>query len=252
MEPLATHSMLSMKKFFGRREDEGSALPPLAHAANTPASVFEEPAARFAEIYGSSMVGQQRWFIVATLCVLLAISTVAALALLLPLKEVRPYVVEVNPSTGVVNRPVEVLKVDPNLAVIKSELARWTEAMYTLDPLRTREAQRWATERVADKAVAQAAEFRARERVYERITREPDLVREARVTAVDASQKGTAFVFVTTTERMGTASPTDEQIKRYRLTMNYKLLPPTDEAKLIANPLGLYVTFFSDVEERSK
>jgi len=245
--------MLSMKKFFGRQDDdEGGALPPLAKAANTPASVFEEAAAGFAEIYGSSMVREQRWFIVTTLCVLLAISTVAAIALLLPLKQVRPYVVEVNPGTGMVNRPVEVLNVDPSLAVIKSELARWTEAMYTLDPLRTREAQRWATERVADKAVGQAAEFRARERVYERITREPDLVREAKVAAVDASQKGTAFVFVTTTERVGAGTPTGEQIKRYRLTINYKLLPPTDEAKLIANPLGLYVTFFSDVEERSK
>lgn len=241
-----------MKKLFGRQDEEGGALAPLAHAANTPASVFAEAAEGFAEIYGSAMVREQRWFIVATLCVLLAIATVAALSLLLPLKEVRPYVVEVNSSTGVVNRPVEVLKIDPNLAVIKSELARWTEAMYTLDPLRTREAQRWATERVADKAVGQAAEFRARERVYERITREPDLVREAKVSAVDASQKGTAFVFVTTTERLGAGTPSDEQIKRYRLTINYKLLPPTDEVKLIANPLGLYVTFFSDVEERSK
>ena len=77
-------------------------------------------------------------------------------------------------------------------------------------------------------------------------------MREAKVSAVDASQKGTAFVFVTTTERVGAGTPTGEQIKRYRLTINYKLLPPTDEAKLIANPLGLYVTFFSDVEERSK
>lgn len=244
--------MLSMKKFFGMKDDEGAGHLPLERAANTPASVFEEAALGFAEIYGSSMVREQRWFIVTTLAVLLAIATVGAIAMLLPLKEVRPYVVEVNPESGVVNRPVEVLKVDPNLAVIKSELARWTEAMYTLDPLRTRQAQRWATERVADKAVGQAAEFRARERVYERITREPDLVREAKVTAVDASQKGTAFVFVTTTERSGAGTPTGEQIKRYRLTMNYKLLPPTDEAKLIANPLGLYVTFFSDVEERSK
>ena len=245
--------MLSMKKFFGRQDDDGGgALPALAEAANTPASVFEEAAAGFAEIYGSSMVREQRWFIVTTLCVLLAISTVAAIALLLPLKQVRSFMVEVKRVTGVVNRPVEVLQVDQRLAVIKSALARWTESMYTLDPLRTREAQRWATERVADKAVSQAAEFRARERVYERITREPDLVREAKVSAVDASQKGTAFVFVTTTERVGAGTPTGEQIKRYRLTINYKLLPPTDEAKLIANPLGLYVTFFSDVEERSK
>jgi len=245
---------MGSRDYFTRHDEaeRKNAAPDLRHAANTPLAVYEEAAGRFAEIYGSSSVQAQRWFVMGMVSLLLAIVAVSTLAFVFPLKEVRPWVVEVNPATGVVNKPVEVLKVDPNLAVVKSELARWVEAMYTIDPQRTRELQRWATERTADKALGQASEFRSRERVYERLSREPDLVREAKVTAVDASQRGTAFVFVTTTERVGAAPPSDEQTKKFRVTLNYRLMPPKEEAKLIANPLGLYVTFFSDVLEAAK
>lgn len=234
------------------QQERRASAPALAQLPNTPSAVYEEGARQFAEIYGSSKVQAQRWFLVSLGCIVLALTALLSVALLLPLKDIRSFVVEVNPTSGVVNKPVEVQKIDPNTAVIKSELARWVEAMYTIDPLRSDELQRWAGERSADKAVAQAREYRGRERLYERVAREPDTVREARVTAVDVSQKGTAFVFVTTTERVGTAPPTPEQIRKFRVNLNYKLLAPTDEAKLYANPLGLYVTFFSDVEERTR
>lgn len=229
-----------------------ASAPSLVGLANTPPAVFEQAANEFAEIYGSAKVQAGRFFVIAVGCVVIALAAVATVAFLMPLKEIRPWLVQVEDQRGVVSKPVELLKVEPSIAVIKSELARWVEAMYVIDPLRTEEQQRWAYERSADKALAQTQEFRGRERVYERIRREPETIREARVTAVDASQKGTAFVFVTTTERAGTAAPTPEQVRKYRVTLNYKMLPPTDEAKLLANPLGLYVTFFSDVEERAK
>lgn len=229
-----------------------AAAAALRSAPNTPSSVYEHAADKFAEIYGSSRVEAARWFLVSLLCVILAIAAVMAVALLTPLKESRPWIVEVSPTTGVVNRPVEVLRVEPNMAVIKAELGRWTEAVYTIDPLRSSDALKWANARTADKAVPQFTEFRMRERIYERITREPDLVREVKVTAVDVSQKGTAFVFLTTTERVGAAAPTGDQTKRFRVTLNYKLVPPTQEHDILSNPLGLYVTFFSDIEERAK
>lgn len=224
----------------------------LASAPNTPASVYEQAEARFAEIYGSAMVSANRSFLVAFGCILLALASVASVATIFPLKEVRPWVVEVNPTTGVVNKPVQIDRVDPNTAVIKSELARWAEAVYMVDPLRSSEALRWANARTADKAVAQFAEFRSREKIYERMRTEPDMVREAKVAAVDVSRKGTAFIYVTTTERMGAGAPVPERMKRTRVTLNYRLVPPSQEADLLANPLGLYVTFFSDTEERAQ
>lgn len=224
----------------------------LQSAPNTPASLYEQAESRFAEIYGSAMVSANRSFLVAFGCILLALASVASLATIFPLKEVRPWVVEVNPTTGVVNKPVQIDRVDPNTAVIKSELARWAEAVYMLDPLRSSEALRWANARTADKAVVQFAEFRSREKIYERMRSEPDMVREAKVAAVDVSRKGTAFIYVTTTERVGAGAPLPEKMKRTRVTLNYRLVPPSQEADLLANPLGLYVTFFSDTEERAQ
>lgn len=229
--------------------------PPEARRAdatliNTPPALMDRPQQHFAEIYGSAKVEAGRWFLVAIAAIVLAIAAVLTLNVILPLKEVRPWVVEVTPS-GVVNRPVEVQRVDPNVSVVKAELARWVEAVYTIDPLRTSELLRWANGRAADKAVAQFAEFRSRERIFERIQREPDMVREVRVTAVDASQNGTAFIFVTTTERTGAQAPAPEKTKRYRITLNYKFSQATQEKELLENPLGIYVTFFSDAEERA-
>jgi type IV secretory pathway component VirB8 len=226
-------------------------LDVLTKQSNTPAAVYEKGAAKFAEIYGSSKVEAARWFLMAILASLLAITAVATLAVVTPLKEVRPWVVEINPTTGIVNRPVQVERIDPNMAVVKAELARWVEAVYTIDPLRSSQLLRWANSRAADKAVGQFTEFRARERIFERIRGEADMVREVKVTAVDASVRGTAFIFITTTERVGSAPPAADKIRRYRVTLNYRLTPATQEADLLANPLGILVTFFSDAEERA-
>lgn len=223
----------------------------LDQQGNTPPALFGVAEAKFAEIYGSSKVEAARWFIGAMLALLLAITAVASIAFILPLKEVRPWVVEINPATGIVNRPVQVEHIDPNIAVVKAELARWVEAVYTIDPLRSSDLLRWANSRSADKAIGQFTEFRGRERIFERIRNEPEMVREVKVTAVDASQRGTAFIFVTTMERVGSKPASADKVKRYRVTLNYRLIPATQEADLLANPLGILVTFFSDAEERA-
>lgn len=235
----------------GKRSRRADPVAALNNQPNTPPAVFGTAEAKFGEIYGSAKVEASRWFIAAMLALLLAITAVASLTVILPLKEVRPWVVEINPSTGIVNRPVQVERVDPNLAVVKAELARWVEAVYTIDPLRSSELLRWANSRAADKAVGQFTEFRGRERIFERIRNEAEMVREVKVTAVDATVRGTAFIFITTTERVGSQAPTAEKIKRYRVTLNYRLTPATQEAELLANPLGILVTFFSDAEERA-
>lgn len=243
------------RQIFTRKERADSehfgAVEALRAAGNAPASLYSDAAGKFAEIYGSSMVGQGRMFLIAMSSLLLGLAALGTLAFVLPLKEVRPWVVEVNPGNGVVNRPIEVQRIDPNVAVIKAELGRWAEAVYAIDPIRTSEALRWANARTADKAVGQFAEFRSRERIFERINREPEMVREVRVTAVDVSQRGTAFIFLTTSERVGSTAPAPEKTKKYRVTLNYKLMPGTQEKEILANPLGLYVTFFADTEERA-
>ena len=233
------------KKGSGKRAED------IARQPNTPTAIYEDGLNKFAEIYGSSMVNSGRFFVIAVIAILMAITAVGAVMALTPLKEVTPYVIEVNAGTGIVNRPIEVQKITPNIAVVKAELARWAEAVYTIDPLRTTEMFKYANVRARGKAIAQFSEFRGREQVFTRLQREAGLVREVQVSSVDASQPGVAFIFLKTLERTGNQSVEDSKVKRYRLTLHYQLDPPREEAELLANPLGLYVNFFNEAEERA-
>jgi type IV secretory pathway component VirB8 len=223
----------------------------LRRQPNTPISVYEDGANKFAEIYGSAMVNSGRYFFIAVVALMLGIAGVGAVMVLLPLKEVSPYVIEVNPGTGLVNKPIEIQKMSPSTAVVKAELARWTEAVYTIDPLRTPEFYKYANVRARGKAIAQFSDFRIREQTLTRLQREPGLVREVKVSSVDASQPGIAFIFLQTLERTGNQSSEESKSKRFRITLHYQIDPPKEELSLLANPLGLYVNFFNEAEERA-
>lgn len=221
----------------------------LAAAQNTPLAVYETGAAKFAEIYGSAMVSSNRMFVLSAASVLLAVMAMLVVMMLFPLKSIQSWVVEVNPASGLISKPIEVQKIAPSIAVVKSELARWTESVYTLDVIRTPELYKWANARARDKAIPQFSEFRVREKSYERLQKDASLFRDVKVTSVDASQSGIAFVFLTTTERQGTGE--DVIKKNIRLTLHYVLDSPKTESDLLANPLGIYVVFFNESEERA-
>ena len=228
---------------------DGRRSAALRKQSNTPTSVFSDGEREFAEIYGSSKVSSARMFILAMGCIIFAVVAAAALMTVMPLKDIRPWLVEVSPN-GVVGKPIEVQKITPNTAVIKAELARWADAVYTIDPLRTTDLYKYANARSKDKAIGQFTEFRVRERTFERMQKEPSLVREVKVTSVDASQPGVAFVFLTTVERTTKEVASSEQVKSVRLTLHYELDAPKSEAELLDNPLGLYVSFFNEAEEK--
>ena len=242
-----------MGLFSGKSKNQPTSIvgDDIRRLPNTPTSAYEDGANKFAEIYGSAMVNSGRLFVITVVSMLLAITAVGAVMVLTPLKEVTPYVIEVNSGSGLVNKPIEVQKITPNIAVVKAELGRWAEAVYTIDPLRTNDLFKYANVRSRGKAIAQFAEFRAREQVFARMQREAGLVREVQVSSVDASQTGVAFIFPKTLERTGNQSAEDSKVKRYRLTLHYQLDSPREEAALLANPLGLYVNFFNEAEERA-
>lgn len=242
-----------MGLFSGKSKNQPTSIvgDDIRRLPNTPTSAYEDGANKFAEIYGSAMVNSGRLFVITVVSMLLAITAVGAVMVLTPLKEVTPYVIEVNSGSGLVNKPIEVQKITPNIAVVKAELGRWAEAVYTIDPLRTNDLFKYANVRSRGKAIAQFAEFRAREQVFARLQREAGLVREVQVSSVDASQTGVAFIFLKTLERTGNQSAEDSKVKRYRLTLHYQLDSPREEAALLANPLGLYVNFFNEAEERA-
>lgn len=99
---------------------------------NTPDEVaysFEE------EVFFSLRRQRNIWALVATLSLLLAIFCIGFVALLLPLKEVRPYLVMVDKTTGEAERlaQVEPLSLSEQEAVIQAELVRYVTDRETYD-----------------------------------------------------------------------------------------------------------------------
>ena len=125
--------------------------------------------------------------------------------------------------------------------MIKSGLANWVDDLMVLDAYRTRDNLRRTTALVRGKAVAEHQALLEMERPFERLLATPDLTRESHVSSVDVSTEGIAFVFVTTTERAGSAPPV---VRRWRFTIHYALVAPQDEAEILANPVGINISHF--------
>lgn len=210
--------------------------------------VARDPKDEFAEIYGNARAAQTSMFIVACLVSMVALALVFALWSSTHEKVAIPWLVEVNPSTGDIARPVRMETVTPNQAVITAEIARWLEAVFTIDPKQSLTLMSEANRKTTGKAVGQFRDFRIEHDVMNKIQKEPQYLRFAKVTSVDMSQKGFAFAFVTTHEV--NADGKNVNYTNYRVRVDYALSPPKTKEAILANPLGFFVTLFSPMEER--
>lgn len=202
----------------------------------------------FAEVYGSALVQSRRLFVVTCLTLILALASVGGLVGVARSKVAIPWMYPVSDASGVIAKPVRLEPITPPVAVVKAELGKWLEQVYTIDAKQTLRLWREANVRTAGKAVEQFREFRVNEDVMRKIKEQPEFIRTVQVNSVDVTQDGLAFAYITTKESAGTEAPANP--KTYRITLHYKLSPPTTEASILANPLGLYVTFFNPIAER--
>lgn len=209
--------------------------------------VLKDPRTEFAEIYGSALVSARRMFILAVGMSFLALAAILGLTFTAGNNVAQPWYVEVG-SNGVASRPVKMQDITPTSAVLKAELAKWVERVYTIDPKLTPGYMATANAMTKDKAIEQFSQFRNEQGVMTRILTSPDYLRIARASSVDMLDHGVAFVYVTTTEAVGIQAPSKP--KNYRIRLNYEIIPPKTEADVLANPLGLFITLFVASEER--
>lgn len=207
-----------------------------------------DPKDEFAEIFGSALVNSRRMFVISSLAIFVAGASVLALYRVAVSKVAIPWMYPVSETGGVMDRPVRLEPITPSKAVLKAELGKWLEQVYTIDAKQTLAMFREANKRTSGKALEQFREFRAQEEVMRKIKEQPDFIRTVKVNSVDVSQDGIAFAYLTTNESSGTEAPSNP--KTFRVTLHYKIVPPDTEAKILQNPLGLFVTFFNPIAER--
>lgn len=219
----------------------------LSDLPSTPVGVFSDPVNAFAEIYGGAKVGEQRMFVVAVAAIALALAAFAMYVVNSRSNIAVPWLVEVNGQQGVINKPVRIETVRPSDAVLKAELAKWIQKIFTIDNLRSKQLFGEANKMTKGLGTEQFTEFRVKQNVTERMTRDVTLQRRAEVRSVDVSQKGVAFLFLSTHEAQG--NNPNSASAAYRVTLKYEINPPQTEEEILANPLGLYITSMNVTEE---
>lgn len=210
--------------------------------------VFKDVTGEFAEIYGGPLVARRQMFVIALMAITLAIGAVIFMFINAQKSVAMPWIVEVNATTGVVNKAVKIEAITPSQAIIKAELGRWATKIFTLDKYLTPKYLREANVMTKGLATNQFTEFRVAHKVYERIGKEVPVYRTVDITSVDtSSQPGMAFIFLTTKE--ATQTEPNGPVTRWRLNVQYELIQPKTESEILANALGLYVTTMNVSEE---
>ena len=201
----------------------------------------------FAEIYGSALVGRKQNFLIVIFAMFIAGISLFYAMTIASNKVAIPWFVEVNKHTGELTKPVQITSLTPNQAVIQSQLAKFTEKCFVIDPKLSLVFQRECAQMATGKAVEQLRAFRIEHDIIARVRKGEDY-RFAKAKSVDTTQKGVAFIHLATQDLLpdGTRSPE----KSYRIRLDYKFIPPKDQLALIENPLGLFVSMFNPVLER--
>jgi type IV secretory pathway component VirB8 len=216
---------------------------------NTPPVAALTPAQKFSELYGNAAVNGSRWFVFSLLLLFTNILLAISLVVLVPLKKVVPYLVETNSEKLLVAQPFRAEEFRPDARFVKAEATTYVRNLMTIDPYLTRGNFENAMRRSTDKAIGKVKDLIASDQPFERLAKQPGLVREAVVSSVDTSQAGVLFVTVTTNERMSQNPPIVEQ---WRFTIHYKTVAPETEAQLMDNPLGINFVYFERFKEGSK
>ena len=213
---------------------------------NAPITAFERARIEWFERYGSAVVDKNRAYVL-TVVLTCAIAALGfALASITPLKTVVPYIIKVADNGSAVAISGAAQNYQPGEPERRYFLAQWVSRLMTLDPFLTERNLIDASSLARGKAVQELADWVRLEKPIEAVRKDPSLTRVVGINTVSFLDAGVALVRVSTEKRSLNQSPSK---KRYLLTVHYTVVPPTTEAEIYKNPVGLYVTHFAVQEE---
>jgi len=191
------------------------------------------------------VTARQAMFVAGVSCVATA-AVAIAIAMMMPLKEARPYFVEVENATGRVvaapERKAAAFRVEERH--VRYFMNQWIMNFMTIDT-RTREHLLPASfAHVKGEAVKKWAKFIEEEdKTIRRIYEKPDLRREVKVTSISFVSDGVAIV------RFRVIETGWAEYKNKAMTVFYSVIPPTEDDKIITNPIGFFITNFTINDE---
>ena len=217
------------------RDVTPSAAPPPALAKNASAQFFER--------FGRPIVERNRFFLLTALMAGAVVLMAAALVVVLPLKTVVPYVIQVNRHGELAARPLPAAHLKPTHNDLRFFLARWAHNLVAINPVLTKRNLVADYHTTRGEAVQQFDHWVRHYNPLGRLMKDPSLRVTAQVESVNFLGKGNAYIKMDATRSSNqTGRITD---LRYAITVTYVIVPPTTVAAIYKNPLGLYETNFS-------
>ena len=219
---------------------ETKAMPPAA----PPPAFAKHAGVQFFERFGKPIVERNRFFLLTIIMASAAALMALALVLVLPLKTVVPYVVQVNQHGTIAAQPLPAARLKPTHNDLRFFLARWAHNMVALNPTLTKRQLISAYRTTRGVAQAQFKAWLRRYNPFGRLMSDPTLRVSAQVVSVNFLGKGNAYIKMDATE---SSNQMGGQVKvlRYAITVTYVIVPPTTVAGIYKNPEGIYETNFS-------
>lgn len=172
-------------------------------------------------------------------------SMAIVVALLFPLKEVKPYIIEVAKDGSAYVPPQSDAKAyDPSFETISFFLRRWVQDAYTINHHSTVQlldprARRFLR---GSNAISAYKDFVAQDKKFETMASDQTLVRDAEVMAVTpiaGIANGVVVDVKLVTRRSGVVKE-----ERVLVTIYYEFFRGGDRKDVEANPIGIFVTDF--------
>lgn len=229
-----------------RRGEKTSPRMDPASLGNAPTTAYDRAKAEWAERMGSSVVERNRWALVAIFLSIALVMAMVGFNQLLPLKSVEPFIIEVDRFSGETNpSAMRAKSYVPQEREIRFFVARWVRQLLEINP-GTADSLKTAYLHVRGTAVDEFKEFLQKTNVFAEIKGDPSLVRTVDISSINFIQQRVVLIRLVTNTRSTRSAP--EQ-KRFIININFELNPPKEEASLLENPIGFYVTHFDFREE---
>lgn len=231
---------------FGTKRKQAKA-PTIEEVGNAPPTAYDRAKAEWAERNGNSTVNQSRLFVIAMGLLLLLGLLAYAMNQMLPLKTTIPYQITFDPSTGNTEaKPIKIKDFSPTEVQRRYFLAKWVSNLLTIDPFLIERNLAEAFRISRGKAVDEFRTYLQSSQAVTRVQQDRSLVRTVDLSSLQFIGDGVAQARVVTRER--TANAVSDP-KRFILTIHYGIEPPTTEAEMLSNPVGLFITHFAIAEE---
>lgn len=190
------------------------------------------------ERFALPLLQRDRWFIGMLLALGVAFAEAAALATLVPLHTVVPYVVETNALGEVINSGRVLPTGDPSSAQITYWVGQFFKDLYTVSPVSNKKDVSQGFYMTEGPAVAQYSRFMKKHNPITLISDNPSLRVTVHIDGVSTVNSDTVYVTGTKTNQL------TGQTTQINATITYATSPPKTVKQALINPIGLKVTNF--------